>query len=462
MDHTGEATQNELNKRIMGLEKALARSNAQLRLLVDERTLFQSERIKAETALVEERNLLRTLIDSIPDYIYVKDSQSRFMICNLNTATSCGVSNSEDTVGKTDFDFFPLEQATNFFTDEQTILQTGHPLLHREEQVTDQSTAKVKWLDTIKMPLCDRSGQIIGLVGIGRDITERKRDQETLLEKQEQLETALRNLRTTQTLLVHSETMNALGQMVAGIAHEINNPLAFVNSNIHSLNNIFEELIAAYHTLEDFTHGIVPYDRAAELSELHHQMDLDFLVDDTRDLIKQTMLGLNRVRDIVAELRRFSRLDEAEFKITHLRENIESTLLISSGELRNRITVELDIDPNLAFECAPAELNQVFLNLIMNAAQAIEGNGTLFISAREEENQVIIQFRDTGNGIPENVIPRIFDPFFTTKPIGVGTGLGLAIAHKIIVDNHRGSIRVESKFGEGATFVIVLPKEIHR
>ncbi|MFN8418167.1 MAG: substrate-binding domain-containing protein [Anaerolineae bacterium] len=284
-----------------------------------------------------------------------------------------------------------------------------------------------------------------------------------LEEKHTQLQEAMDGLKTTQTMLIHSERMSALGQLVAGVAHEINNPIAFVNSNVHSLGQTFEDVIAAYDSLERYARSSAATDETAtKLTQLRQQADLDFLVDDTKDLIQQSLHGLSRVKKIVTELRTFSRLDEADFKPTNLRENIESTLLVASGELRNRITVELNIDPALTLVCAPAELNQVIMNIVVNAAQAIKGSGTITISAHEEtaENCVVLEISDSGAGIPENVIGRIFDPFFTTKPAGVGTGLGLAITHKIVVDHHKGAINVESELGVGTKFTIKLPKEI--
>jgi signal transduction histidine kinase/DNA-binding LacI/PurR family transcriptional regulator len=280
-----------------------------------------------------------------------------------------------------------------------------------------------------------------------------------LEEKQAQLETTLEGLRTTQAMLIHSEKMNALGQMVAGVAHEINNPIAFVSSNVYNLGNTFEEFVMAYNHLEDFARSISQQDNTVHFAQLRKENGLDFLVDDTKDLIAQTLHGLKRVKDIVTELRKFSRLDEAEFKFANLRENIESTILVASGELRNRVKVELSIDPNLSFKCASAQLNQVFLNMVVNAAQAIQGEGTICISAHESNDHIVIEISDTGSGIPEHVIGHIFDPFYTTKPVGVGTGLGLAICHKIIVDSHKGSINVESKPGLGTKFIIQLPKE---
>ncbi|MBX3081462.1 MAG: substrate-binding domain-containing protein [Anaerolineae bacterium] len=280
-----------------------------------------------------------------------------------------------------------------------------------------------------------------------------------LEEKHTLLEKTLADLKTTQSMLVHSEKMNALGQMVAGVAHEINNPIAFVNSNVHSMGQTLEEIVSAYNTLETFTRSVLPPEQLPNVDKIRQDSDLDFLVDDTKDMVEQTMGGLKRVKNIVQELRKFSRLDEAEHKLVNLRENIDSTLLVASGQLRNRIEVEVNVDPTLELRCAPAELNQVFLNIIINAAQAIEGTGTITITAQETPLDVTIEIADTGSGIPASVIDHIFDPFFTTKPVGVGTGLGLSISHKIIVDGHKGAISARSEPGKGTTFTIKLPKD---
>ncbi len=309
------------------------------------------------------------------------------------------------------------------------------------------------WNELFMSPIFDEEGTLTHFVGIQTDVTERE-------QAKQQLQDTLSELRMTQTMLVHSEKMNALGQVVAGVAHEINNPIAFVNSNVHSLRGTFAELVEAYNDLEAFARAGAQPAALAGLDKLRQTADVDFLLDDTQDLIDQTLTGLRRVKTIVEELRKFSRLDEAEYKVANLRENVESTLLVASGELRARVAVTVDIDPTLEFRCAPAELNQVFLNIVINAAQAIDGEGQITISAREESNCVVIAFTDSGSGIPPEVIGHIFDPFFTTKPVGTGTGLGLAISHKIIVDGHKGTISADSTPGAGTTFTIRLPKEL--
>ncbi len=318
------------------------------------------------------------------------------------------------------------------------------------------------WNELFMSPIFNEFGVISHFVGVQTDVTEREDAKRQLLEKHQLLETTLAALKETQTMLVHSEKMNALGQMVAGVAHEINNPISFINSNIHSLQNTFNELVTGYNSLYNSASLTAQLDQMNTLQELRETAEIDYLVEDTTDLIDQTLSGLKRVKTIVEELRKFSRLDEAEFKLSNLRENLESTLMVSSGELRAQINVELNVDPALELRCAPAELNQVFLNIIINAAQAIQGQGQLTISAFDTDEQVIIEFTDTGCGMPPEVAAHVFDPFFTTKPVGVGTGLGLSIAHKIIADHHQGAIHVASQPNQGTTFTIYLPKELHQ
>ncbi|HML23179.1 MAG TPA: ATP-binding protein [Aggregatilinea sp.] len=274
------------------------------------------------------------------------------------------------------------------------------------------------------------------------------------------LERTLDELRETQMMLIHASKMNALGQVVAGVAHEINNPVSFINSNLYSLHSATADIRQAYEALEALvgTEGTdAQRERAGQIRE---QADLDFLFSDLDDLLDASIQGLARVKRIVEDLRAFSRLDEAEFKEVDLAENIQSTLAIAQPELRNRITVELDLGALPRIKCYPAELNQVFMNLIVNAAQAIEGTGTLRIRGWDEGRQIGLQFSDTGHGMTPDVMEKLFIPFFTTKPVGSGTGLGLALAYKIIVDHHHGTITADSTPGQGSTFTITIPKDL--
>jgi len=304
-------------------------------------------------------------------------------------------------------------------------------------------------------------GLIIGLVLIRQMMT--LHENRLLLVQVQQKGIALSQtnqaLRDTQTMLVHAEKMNALGQMVAGVAHELNNPIAFVNSNLHALKQMVTALMTSYTDLEQLTLAAGTPATTTAVATLRQQADIDFLGEELEDLIDTSLNGLTRVRKIVENLRTFSRLDEAEYKFADLREGIESTLLIAQPALKKRIRVELDFDALPLLYCRPAELNQVFLNLILNAAQAIADQGTITIAGQDTASEVILTFHDTGCGMSAEVMQQIFNPFFTTKPAGVGTGLGLTIAYKIITAGHGGTIEVASAPGHGTTFTIRLPKE---
>jgi PAS domain S-box-containing protein len=311
------------------------------------------------------------------------------------------------------------------------------------------------WNELYTAPVYDAAGVLTHFVGVQTDITARVEAENAVRQERDSLERALAQLRHTQAMLVHSEKMSALGQLVAGVAHEINNPISFVNSNLHSLRQTIDEVFGAVAQLE----ALAAQRGAAEQARaIRADADLDFIQTDTADLLSASIGGLNRVRRIVDGLRTFARLDEAERKLADLRENIESTLLLARVELRDRVQVRLEIDPIAPFMCYPAELNQVFLNIIINAAQAIGERGTLLIRGHETPDAVILSFTDDGAGIPQEVMPRIFEPFFTTKSVGKGTGLGLAIVWQIITERHHGTITVDSAPGAGTTFTLTLPK----
>ncbi len=253
------------------------------------------------------------------------------------------------------------------------------------------------------------------------------------------LEESNRRLRETQSQLVQSEKMASLGQLVAGIAHEINNPLAFV---INGLFLVQEGL-----------------DRIAKEPEESLSSAVRGRVGNMRANLRDACYGIERVKDLVSKLRTFSRLDEGKFKSVDIHESIESVLLILRHKLEDRVQIEREFNGPATLACHPGELNQVLMNVIANAIDSIEGPGNVTISTAWQDGHFVIKVRDTGRGIPEEIRPKVFEPFFTTKPVGSGTGLGLAISYGIM-QAHQGSIDFSSEPGKGTEFVLTIPANL--
>jgi len=281
-----------------------------------------------------------------------------------------------------------------------------------------------------------------------------------------EVETALRELQLAQTKLIQSEKMSSLGQLVAGVAHEINNPVNFIYGNLVYADEYTQELLKLVQAYQ--THYPDPPAAIALQSEA---MDLDFMVKDLSKLLASMKEGARRIRQIVLALRTFSRLDEAEVKSINIHDGIDSTLVILGNRLKPKLNYpKIEILRNYGslplVECYPGPLNQVFMNILSNAIDAIEialKHGQQFThtisidTGAIDESRAEIRIRDNGNGIPEAIKKKIFDPFFTTKPIGSGTGMGLAISYQIIADRHQGTLSCCSQSGEGTEFVIQIP-----
>ncbi len=265
--------------------------------------------------------------------------------------------------------------------------------------------------------------------------------------KIQELERLNHDLQETQAQLVHSAKMVSLGQLVAGVAHELNNPIGFIYSNMAHLKDYSERLTKLLDVAEH---------NPKNLDKTKKEEEYDYILEDMPRLIKSCEDGARRVRDIVVSLRNFSRLDEAQVKDIDVNESLENTLQLLSGELKNRIRVHKTFEELPLIKCFSSQINQVFMNILSNAAQAIEGEGDIWIHTSINKDFAIISIKDSGKGMTDKTIEKIFDPFFTTKPVGEGTGLGLSISYGII-QRHGGEIRVESKIGQGTEFSIFLP-----
>ena len=376
------------------------------------------------------------------------------------------------------FDAIHLEDRERIVTALQQIPGRNY----NEEYRIVRPDGSIRWIGSRAFPIKNEWGEVYRIAGISEDITERKQTEAALREltqqereKAEQLEQALKELKRTQAQLVQNEKMVSLGQLVAGVAHEINNPTSFIYGNIFLAREYAQELLHLLQFYQQHYPDLVP-----EITEPQKRLDLDFIAQDFPKLLASMEEGANRINEIVKSLRNFSRLDEREYKQVDIHEGIDNTLLILRHRLiqqpkRPEIQVIKDYGELPLVECYPGQLNQVFMNIISNAIDAIEeslvsetrtDNGQRTIDKQPiilihtevvEQNRVVIRIADNGSGIMADVQSRIFDPFFTTKPPGKGTGLGLSISYQIVVDKHRGQLTCHSVPGPGVEFVIELP-----
>ena len=307
--------------------------------------------------------------------------------------------------------------------------------------------------------LIERSMSLVALKQ-SRDHLERKVASRTedLAQQLNKMVALNEQLQRTQSQLLQSEKMASLGQLAAGVAHEINNPVGFINSNLGTLKNYLHDIFALLAAYEATTARLGTPEELAELVALKKEKELDYIESDTVDLLNESAQGLERVKKIVMDLKGFSHLSQNVFEMGDIHECLESTLNIVWHELKYKCKVTKYYDAALPkILCIPSQLSQVFMNLLVNAAQAIQTQGEIEITTRFlAPDTVQVTIRDNGSGIPPENIKNIFDPFFTTKPVGKGTGLGLSLAYGIVVSHH-GTIDVESVVGKGTVFTLMFP-----
>ncbi|MEI7842815.1 MAG: ATP-binding protein [Gallionellaceae bacterium] len=298
-----------------------------------------------------------------------------------------------------------------------------------------------------------------------RDITDVKKNEAQVVAQyvhvaqiNEQLAEMNRQLKLAQNQLLQSQKMAAIGLLAAGVAHEINNPIGYVHSNLGTLEGYVADLFAVVDKYEAIEQGLTAdTTELIDLREFKQKIDLSYVRKDVMSLFSETHEGLERVKKIVLDLKDFSRASEEESWVwSDVSQGLASTLNVVWNELKYKCEVVKEYRPLPQIYCLPSQLNQVFMNLLVNAAQAIEERGTITIRTGEENGGVWISVSDTGSGISAENIPFLFDPFFTTKPVGKGTGLGLSVSYSI-VEKHHGKIEVQSEVGKGTTFKVWLP-----
>jgi PAS domain S-box-containing protein len=311
------------------------------------------------------------------------------------------------------------------------------------------------WMHDSLRLIRDSEGNPVEVIGSLTDITDRRNMEEELKKTGEEQKLLIEKLQQAQAQLLQSEKMASIGQLAAGVAHEINNPVGFVNSNMNSLRGYVDSLFELIDSYDKLLSGTPA---AASAEQLKKQADLEFLKEDVVALVKESMDGLKRVKDIVQALKDFSHVGETEWQLTDLHQGLESTINIAHNEIKYKATVVKEYGELPLVKCLASQLNQVFMNLIVNAAQAIKDSGVITIRTGADNGWVWVSIADSGSGIAPENLSRIFEPFFTTKPVGQGTGLGLSLSYNI-VNKHGGRIEVESEMGKGTTFTVYLPVE---
>jgi len=418
-----------------------------------------TERRRIEAALAASEEKFHTIYDTINDGIFVHDAATgRILDVNASAARIYGYSREQ----LLELDVVALSANRAPYTMEgvqECIRQAMVHGSHTFEWLAQDSSGRQFWV-VVNLQLMG-SGENQRLLAVVRDVDRRKHAEEGLKQALEEAKALNRKLSEAQSQLLQSEKMASIGQLAAGVAHELNNPIGFVSSNLGMLHSYLEAIFSIMAAYEAAEKG--PCHDCAQLKPIQAmkvEKDFEYIKGDIVQLMDESREGLARVTKIVRDLKDFSRAGDVEWQWADLHQGLDSTLNIVWNELKYKCTVTKDYGDLPQVWCVPSQLNQVFMNLLVNGAHAIPEKGDIHIRTGRQGDEVFVAISDSGSGIPPENLNRIFEPFFTTKPVGKGTGLGLSLAYSI-VKKHQGRFDVQSELGQGTTFTVWLPIEAH-
>ncbi|MBF0516413.1 MAG: PAS domain S-box protein [Nitrospirae bacterium] len=425
-----------------------------------------TDRKKIEAAMTKNLRLLTKAIETTQVGFTITDADGVIIYTNEAEAAQHGYT-VDELIGANIRIMAPKEMSRPLTEDELIAFRVNtdkSTKRWKRESLNARKDGSVFPVQLTSDVVMDDDGTVAAIATSCEDITERKQMEEKIrqhsehLEEEVQARTAelsktLNELQQSQEQLVQSAKMASLGVLTAGVAHEINNPLAFVSGNIGNLDKFIQRLFALlekYDKLETSAEG------KSEIEDYKKEINYSYLVSRVTPLIAKTKEGTERIKKIVQDLKNFARLDIADITDMNINESLDTTLELLFHEYKNRVVIVREYCEIPILQCYAAKINQVFMNLLVNACQAIEGEGEVKIRTTVDREKIEIAITDNGKGIPPEIQNKIFDPFFTTKPVGVGTGLGLSISYKIIKEHH-GDILVDSTVGKGTTFTVRLP-----
>ena len=442
------------------------------RRTIERRKLLRKEQ---QERFREDQEKHRVLLEDIKGSYYEADINGRFIVVNNAMCNSLGYTR-EELIGQKYRKFVDEAVLETLWQAVARSYKTNEQISLLDMEATKKDGTKLIYEALISV-IKNTDGVPVGFRGIFRDVTQRrqmeaslKRNQEELIKKNseiernrkdiqltlERLKKSHEELKTSQLKILQQEKMASIGQLAAGVAHEVNNPMSFISSNLETMGKYVNRMIDFIQTQSEAVKSLNNPAVIRKINKKRKDLKLDYIMEDMKVMLKESLDGSERVKGIVHELNCFSRMDEKEYKDADINECIESAITIVWNELKYKSTLEKNYGNLPLTKCYTRQINQIFVNLLINAVNSIAKRGVITIKTWHGGNSVWVDVSDTGCGIPRENLAKIFEPFFTTKDVGKGTGLGLSITYEIVW-RHKGEITVKSEVGKGTSFTVRIP-----